>query len=406
MFFIHGGANVIGASNEEIYGGNLYDGEALARDRDVVVVTTNYRLGAFGFMVHPALASGARSDDSGNYATLDQIAALQWVKHNIGAFGGDPSRVMIFGESAGALNTCVLLASPLAKGLFASALMESGECTSLSRGEAERRGHDVAAGVGCAGDDVGACLRGKSAADLAFVPTHVPNLLAGWDLFYAANVDGLVLDAPPLSSIQSGASTHVPFVIGSNAHETELFIGKDDVKSCADYDRYLEKTVPSLKDEVARRYPCSSYAFPRWAAVAASTDMSFTCPARRIARAAAANGVPTHRYLYTHVRDYGSLSFLRAFHAAELAFVFRTYDLDPMGHYVATLGEMNLSSQIQGYWSSLAKSGDPNPSTFALPWPQYERASEQLLVLDEAPILTDDQAAAACDFWDSVVPPG
>jgi para-nitrobenzyl esterase len=396
MFFIHGGANVIGASNDDIGHGNLYDGETLARERGAVVVTANYRLGPLGFLAHPALGEGSDAS-SGNLAILDLLAALRWVQHNAAAVGGDPSRVMIFGESAGALNTCVLLASPLAKGLFSSALMESGECTARPRDAAEKRGAAIATSLGCTDGDVAACLRAKSPTDLFAVSTPAPNALAGWDLPYAANVDGVVLREAPLHALQDGSFNRVPVVVGSNADEMELFLTATQVLTCDDYDHFLDTTVPSIKAQVAERYPCLGYALPRWAAVAVGTDLSFTCPARRVARAAA-QSVPTHRYFYKHVRTFGALSLLRAFHTAELPFVFGTFGRD--GN-IASLSETNLGSQIQGYWSNVASTGDPNGGSL-LPWPRYDARSESVLELDDLVTTTNGIASGICDFWDSV----
>src|SRR5262249_13539559 len=159
------------------------------------------------------------------------------------------------------------LASPLTKGLFSSALMESGECTARTRNEAEVRGTAIAASAGCTSGEVAGCLRGKSPSDLFSIATPPPNAMLGWDLAYAANVDGHVLERAPLDALRSGAFGQVPFVIGTNAYEMELFLGKNDVVTCADYQRYVEKTVPaSIVADVEARYPCSAYAFPRWAA--------------------------------------------------------------------------------------------------------------------------------------------
>jgi para-nitrobenzyl esterase len=149
LFFIHGGANILGASNIGTGNVNTYDGQAIATREDAVVVTTNYRLGAFGFLAHPALSAQNANGLSGNYAILDLVQALRWVQHNIAAFGGDPKRVMVFGESAGGVNTCMMLTTPLASGLFSSALMESGFCSTLSRAAAEQQGSDFASKLGC-----------------------------------------------------------------------------------------------------------------------------------------------------------------------------------------------------------------------------------------------------------------
>jgi para-nitrobenzyl esterase len=243
LYFIHGGAEIVGGSNQQLGTGNLYDGQALAERQHAIVVTTNYRLGALGFLAHPALdAENASGRRSGNYGLLDLLSSLRWVKKNIASFGGDPARVMIFGESAGALNTCVLVASPQAAGLFSSALMESGGCAAPSTVDREKSGNVLATSVGCAEKpDVAACLRGKPAADLVSASAGLTDLLASdllhtWDMPYGPNVDGYVLTEAPLSAFKSGRYNHVPFAVGSNAHEMELFITPGQVNTCYDYD--------------------------------------------------------------------------------------------------------------------------------------------------------------------------
>lgn len=141
LFWIHGGADISGSADSftPTLGKGVYAGRKLAEAEDVIVVSANYRLGALGWLAPPALGDAAHGGASGNYGLLDQIAALRWVKDNIAAFGGDPSKVMVFGESAGAIDTCALIASPLAAGLFSSALMESGSCEDPTRAYREEK---------------------------------------------------------------------------------------------------------------------------------------------------------------------------------------------------------------------------------------------------------------------------
>ena len=167
LFWIHGGANVLGsAGSDDALTGSMYDGQALADAENAVVVTTNYRLGALGFLAHPSLATESPRQASGNYGLLDIVAALHWVQRNIAQFGGDPNKVMVFGESAGAFNTCAVLTSPLTSGLFSSAIMQSGVCSVPTKARQEQRGVTLAAELGCTGD-AAQCLRSKPAA--AFV---------------------------------------------------------------------------------------------------------------------------------------------------------------------------------------------------------------------------------------------
>ena len=165
LFFIHGGGNTAGSSSKRVGGQAMYDGERLAASNEAVVVTINYRLGPLGYLTLPSLAAESEHASAGNYGLLDQIAALAWVRDNIGAFGGDPARVLVFGESGGAVDTCMMVATPLAAGLFSAALMESGACAAQSGAERQSQGAELAAAAGCDGADEVACLRALSVED-------------------------------------------------------------------------------------------------------------------------------------------------------------------------------------------------------------------------------------------------
>src|SRR5687768_8703879 len=199
MFWIHGGGNSIGSA---VY--PIYDGRRLAEAGDVIVVSTNYRLGQLGF-----LALG--TEGAGVYGLLDQIAALAWVRDNISAFGGDPQNVTIFGESAGARNVCSLVASPAARGLFHRALMASGGCKALpTRARAEQVAADLAAEVGCTAGDVAACLRALPAETL--VRALAPDVSALASSPFQPMIDGVVQAAQPQDVIAAGGHAHVPFI--------------------------------------------------------------------------------------------------------------------------------------------------------------------------------------------------
>ena len=163
LFFIHGGGNSLGASSELLAGGvATYRGDRLAAVANAIVVTVNYRIGPLGFLAHPTLDAEGAQGTSGNYGTLDQIAGLRWVRDWISSFGGDPSRVMIFGQSAGGQNTCMLVASPLAAGLFSAATILSGGCPGRTRAQIDTATQSLATKAGCtAGNSPLACLRGK-----------------------------------------------------------------------------------------------------------------------------------------------------------------------------------------------------------------------------------------------------
>ena len=391
MVFIHGGALEIGSGNQQVTtnGGNLYDGSTLAAAHDAVVVTFNYRLGALGFLAHPALADELGA--SGNYGTLDQIAALRWVRDNIRAFGGDPERVMIFGESAGGLSVCLLVASPLARGLFHAAIVESGGCTAATRATRYEQGLATAERLGC---DDAACLRARPAADFLAEPPRQNDPTRLWEMMHGPNIDGFVFVEDPLVTLREGRHAKVPLVVGSNADEFELFTPA--FATCAGYYGYLSAIFGDRTGEVTAQYPCLGFGTPRDAAVAAMTDHMFTCEARRIARAAVAGGSPSvWRYWFTRTFTNHALSALDAFHTAELPFVFQTFAaLD----YTPSADDRALADAIGAAWARLAAIGEPGA-----PWPAYDPARDNALVLD-MPLATVEQVRAArCDFWDAFI---
>jgi len=402
MFFIHGGGQIMGASNQEgLPGLNLYDGENLATDHDVVVVTVNYRLGPLGFLAHPSLSDENARQVSGNYGILDLIHALKWVKRNIAQFGGNPDNVMVFGESAGALNTCALVASPLAAGLFHAALMQSGECVAPPLTDRERAGQQAAVALGCAAeDDVPACLRSKSAAFVLAQTRVDPDLWKVWDLPSGPAVDGYVLTDSPIKVIEAGQHNKVPFVIGANAHETELFL-PPVVNTCLDYYAVVALAFPNISSAVTDTYPCFNYLFARWAVIDLTTDLLFQCPARRTARAMQSHQAQSvWRYRYTHVAAYGGLTPLRSFHASELPYVFRTHTALA---YLATTNELDLSNQMMGYWARFARTHNPNGGD-AQQWPPYTATEANILTLDTPIELAGGFHDEECDFWDTLAP--
>lgn len=404
LFFVHGGAEVAGSSDSDFGLGNLYDGASLAEHQQVVVVTVNYRLGALGFLSHTALDAETRTGGlSGNYGLQDVISALQWVQANIANFGGDTSRVMLFGESAGALNTCALLASPLARGQFSSVLMQSGACDAAPSAYRQAQGTAFSEALGCTGSarKVAKCLRAKPAEQVAVEGLTALNgatpssfdVSASWYLSWGPVIDGSLLPKRPLEMIRSGQHNHVPFVIGSNEHETELFM-PPIYATCIDFGLdVIARVGRDRAREVFDRYPCTSYLFARWAQVDWTTDVQFGCQARRIARAMSEHqDEPVYRYRYTH-EDLGSLGVLRAAHAMELPFLFDTYWA--FGG-IATPGETRMTKMMQTSWASLAARGNPGGA-----WPRFSASNQRVMVIDETTKSSNVDRDDHCDFWDT-----
>jgi para-nitrobenzyl esterase len=400
MVFIHGGYFVQGGSSLRIHGVRPYDGERLARE-GAVVVTLNYRLGALGFMAHPALSAESPYHGSGDYGFLDQIAALAWVRDNIHLFDGDPARVMIFGHSAGAYAVAALVASPLAEGLFSRALMESGAPVTRSLAEAEAIGARLDARVGCA--DL-ACLRARGAAEIV---AAAPESYGPDGMRYGPNVDRHVVPEPTLETIRAGRHNHLPVIVGTTADEAGSMLGSlldRPVENADDHRRALERLFGPLGARLASAYPAAQYRRPAEATVAAISAVIFTCPSRALASAlAASQQEPVRRYLYRHVFRHGRLAALGAAHGFEVPLVFRTHA--PAMGFELDAEEERMADAISAYWVRFAASGDPNPNPNPDPdpaaaalWPLLPRYLEL-----DIPIAARDPSADECRAVEDLV---
>ena len=408
MFFVHGGGHTIGSASEQAQDGSYtYDGQVIAEKGVAVVVTTNYRLGALGFVAHPALAAESPDKASGNYGTMDATFALGWVAANIAQFGGDPDRVMVFGESAGAVQTCMLVVSPLAAGLFHAAIMESGGCTAKSNADAETFGAQFVNAAGCGGaSDIPACLRGLTAEAIT-VALPQPVQVAGKAGGYQPNIDGHVIPVKPIDALKAGGGNAAAGVVGANSDETSKSVPAQMTETQYTQAVYALVASKQVADLVLAQYPVADYGGdPRIAFIALTSDAKFICTARQTLNAAAQGGVaPLHRYFYTHAFENGGaqLKALGAFHGSELAMVF--------GHlsysgYQPTAGEQALSDAFIGYWSRFAGVGDPNsPNGGGAPeWKAYDPAKDDYLQLDDVITAGEGIRTTQCDFWETLSP--
>lgn len=391
LVFIHGGSNVIGSGSDP-----QHNGREFAENYDVIVVTINYRLGLLGFLAHPGLT--AESGTSGNWAYLDQIAALGWVSSNIAAFGGDPDRVTIIGESAGALSVCVLLASPLADGLFDGAILQSGGCDVAPLAQREREGERVLAASRCAdARDPIACLRGMSAAELlALTPTEAEDITS-WALPVGGAVDGLVIPKSPWDAFATGTHNAVPTMVGSNANETET-LAPVAIANCTEHELATRSTFGAAADEVLAEYPCENYSKGRHAYVHATTDALFTCQARRILRALATStdAPPLYRYFYTHVPADPDYRASRAYHGSEIQLLFdniRRFDT------IQSENEQKLAKIMQTSWVEFARTGSPVHAETPK-WTRYDVARDNAVVFDALVGVADGVGTSNCDAWD------
>ncbi len=419
MTFLHGGYFVKGSATYQWHGETVYDGAALALAANAVVVTAQYRLGVFGFLAHPSLSSA--DAPHGNYGLLDQIAALKFVQTNIAAFGGDPSNVTVFGQSSGGNSVAALMASPLAAGLFSRGIIESGGFSAYSIATGTSDATTVASSVGCTNaSDVAACLRGIPADAVA---TALPDSALGparWHFL----TDGFALPDDPLSLFTAGTFNKVPVILGSNRDELSAMVydylraaNLPTPTSQATYESDVGALYPSNKSAVLAVYPYSAYASaPTTGLAQLLADDQYTCPTRQAARALAASGVPTYRYLFVHslpAQDFAdggaSTAMYGAYHFLEVPFVFHA--MSPTD-FTFSAAELTLSTQMMALWGSFARGGVPSAAGDT--WPRYPADAavdagktdggalpDPYLALDVQSVAGDGIRTTFCDFWDS-----
>ncbi|AWK90068.1 carboxylesterase/lipase family protein [Azospirillum thermophilum] len=403
VWFTGGGNHSLSGQGSAQYGGVSYDGRALAERAGVVFVSFNYRLGALGFLTHPALGAEGPEKVSGNYGTQDQIALLGWVRRNIARFGGDPQRVMLFGTSAGGANICALMTAPAAAGLFQAAAMHSSvptgcELPTLKEAEAST-GARVAAALGCEGGEAGACLRGKSMAE---VVRAVPGTFGVFPRLYGPVVDGRVLPGQPIARIRAGRHQPVPVLLGNSAEETMQFVdAAGPVTDGASYAAAVEKVFGSAaRDRILARYPESAYPSARRAFVQATTDALFTCRTLAVARTLAAHQKePVFRSLFAHpLENDPALKALGINHTIEHPFFFAW-----SGSYRPTAADRAVQAVMLDGWSNLARAGNPNGGAMP-PWPAVTPANPgaRLLIGPAGAAADPGTDLEICRFWEGI----
>ena len=388
MVWIHGGAFVWGSGDTP-----WYDGTKFAVHGDVVVVTINYRLGPFGFLHLGDLFEGSFAG-SGNAGILDQIAALEWVRECISAFGGDPDRVTVFGESAGAASVGTLLGTPSARGLFQGAIPQSGAASWIS---SRSRATDVAAivvrNLGVEPGDVDALLAVSTDAVLGALPAFREDGVAALPL--QPVVDGTVLHEAPLAAIAGGNAAGVRVLTGTNLTEMTLFTIADPEMATLDDDgiRARLRTAfgedgPALLDRYRVRRPHASPA-EVWQELA--TDGVFRIPAIRLLEAQQTHA-PVWSYLFTFETPvFGGI--LRSTHALEIPFVFDNLDRGGAEMLTGSAPErQRIADAMHRAWIAFARTGDPQHE--GLPeWPGYDLERRPTMRFDTTCELLDDPAA-------------
>jgi len=397
MVWIHGGGYTMGSGQ--------YPGGRLAEFGNVIVVSINYRLNVFGFMASPGLREEDPNNSTGNYGSLDQVLALKWVHNNIANFGGDQNNVTIFGESAGGWSVCTMVATPLNKGFFHGAILESGGCeTSESLERGYEKAKAIAERAGCRFDDI-ACLRSVPAERL--VSGGAGDIIKKGFTFMNHN-DGYVLTDTPLAMIRSGNFNKVPLMAGSTREEVNFLVfARPRLNNAlpSQYERMMQRNLNLSKEEAERAvkaYPLSKYDNkPKKAFGYILTDMALACPTYLGLDAVSEQGLTTYYYRFDY-DDMKGGKFLHAFHSSEIPFVFHSFDQKPFTNFYdeKNLGPAReLSRVIQGYWTNFAKTGDPNGS--GLPeWKPYTRENPFVQILDLTVRTEKSDMSDRCAVWD------
>lgn len=360
MVWIHGGGfqNGMGTSP-------TYDGAALAA-KGVIVVTINYRLGVFGFLAHPDLTAEAEHRSSGNFGLEDQIAALRWVAANIAAFGGDPAKVTIFGQSAGGASVLDLLVSPQTEGLLRSAIIQSGAARSgmsvTPLQVAEQQGQAFA------GRESLASLR---ALDMAGVVARAIQASAAGVRFGPVR-DGYIIDADPAAALAERQRRGIPLLIGSNAREG-LSVVRDDQLAAAITTEFGASAPRAAAIYRIGQGSAADHPLMGTPAQQFSTDSTFRCGSVQAAGASARAGAPTWQYQFEHFVPGKEAQ--GAAHSFEVPYVFG--NLSHTGFSAANYGPADsaLADLMTSYWANFATHGDPNGP--GLPaWPRYTVAGK------------------------------
>ncbi len=357
MVWIHGGTLIWGSGHS-----TMYDGREFAK-RGVVLVSINYRLGVLGYLAHPELSKESPEGVSGNYGLLDQIAALQWVRRNIAAFGGDPHNVTIFGESAGALSTEYLLASPRARGTFDRAIVQSGYLFTMPELRT-RRGEEFAA------EDIGVWLAGKLqapglAALRAMDARQLAEKSAASGYVPYGTIDGRVLKRQLVDTFDRGEQAPVALIAGFNSGEIRsLRHLLPPVPQGPDaYAQGIRARYADLADAYLRLYPPSRDLAEN--GLDSTRDAVFGWASERLVRKQAELGQPSFLYYFSHSYPSAETAGLTGFHAGEVPFVFGTMTATPPAWPAIpdTSAERDMSAAMLDYWTSFARNGTPSSAS-------------------------------------------
>jgi para-nitrobenzyl esterase len=368
LFWIHGGGYFEGSSSAAIY-----DGENLAR-KGIVVVSLNYRLGALGFLAHPELSAESPNHVSGNYGVLDTIAALKWVKRNIAAFGGDPDRVTIWGQSAGSGMVINLTFIPQAKRLFAGAIAQSGVGTVFpmqTMKEAEQKGLDFAKAKGA---PTLAQLRALPAEDLLKMPANA-NDFSHRGPFFQPIQDGWLLPAQHVELTAKGQVNDTPFLTGQTADESSAMSPKFGDLTPEECDAAIARLTGAMADKFRAAYLKPGVNCNEGVQQLMRDRGQYSAYLWVMNRLKVGRG-PAYIYLYKHYEPGSDAARYGAFHSSDLPYVFQTLDKTPERPF--TDKDRTISNVISDYWVNFVKTGSPNGK--GLPeWPAADPDRQMLM---------------------------
>ena len=384
IVYFHGGGLAAGAGNE-----SLYNGEGMAK-KGVVFVVSNYRVGVLGFLAYPELTKESQHHSSGNYGFLDQIAALRWVQKNIAAFGGDPQKVTIMGQSGGSRSVNTLMASPLAKGLFQRVISESHAYFAgvPTLAEAEEAGLKFAQ---AAGTSSLAQMRAKPFGELVRVQLQTrfqPNL----------NVDGYYMPADIYTMFATGRQNDVPLIAGSNSDESS---GYAKLIGAEAFIEQARRRYGSQADVFLKFYPAGSDDEANRSRTLSGTDQSSSYEARAFAQLQSRTGKSkAFLYRFSHkppLAGPDAQVYNDVFHGAELYYVLQQYD--SRKDWAWTSEDRKLGDLMSTYWVNFARTGNPNGK--GLPnWPSYDEKADTLMNFGDQVAVTPVPRAAALDFFE------
>ena len=365
MVYIPGGAFTGGSGNCPVY-----NGESLAK-KGLVVVTTNYRVGVMGFLALPELTKESEHNSSGNYGLLDQVAALEWVKRNIAIFGGDPTRVTIMGQSAGAASVHYLLASPLAKGLFIRAIAQSGSNARIGPGDRLASAEQIGVRFAKANNAASlAALRAMPASDLLAATKnefHFLPIVDGW--FLPKSVDDI---------FKAGEQNDVPTLTGYVADEGSFSDDYGKV-SVEEFQKRVRQQMGSQADEILKLYPTSTENEGAESQKAFARDLSMISMYQWAANREKTCKTNAYAYLFVHPQPGTTKERYQTFHSSELPYVFNNLN---QSNRPWTTEDRKIAETISNYWVNFISYGDPNGH--GLPqWPVFRKIPAEIMEMGD-----------------------